>query len=85
MVFTVVISSQAGGTPTGSITLSEGALIYDSSQLSQGVGVVSVSDPTILTVGSHEIRVTYGGDATHQSLTSPPFVQVVTAPASAGR
>lgn len=63
VVFTATVTSEGGGnTPSGSITLSEGARIYGSAQLVTGVGVVPLAS---LPIGLHPITATYGGDETH--------------------
>lgn len=61
MVFTMVISSQVGGIPTGSVTLSAEALIYGSSQLSQGVrgSLERVTNPLSMSALAilHQLRI----------------------------
>jgi hypothetical protein len=74
VTFTVTVTSDGGGTPTGSITVSEGAIIYGSAPLINGVG--EVSNPNI-SVGSHQVNATYGGDGTHTGDTSAFINQVV--------
>lgn len=74
VVFRVSVTSIGGGTPTGSVTISEGASIYGSSPLTNGVGIIHVNS---LTVGGHVIAATYGGDATHMGATSPTITQQV--------
>ena len=75
VVFTATVTSLGGGnTPSGSITLSEGAIIYGSARLVTGVGVVPL---TSLPIGLHPITATYGGDETHTGATSNSVQQQV--------
>jgi hypothetical protein len=74
VVFNVTVTSTGGGTPTGSVTLSEGAVVYGSAPLVNGAAAISVKD---LAKGAHSINATYGGDSTHSGATSAWFQQQV--------
>ena len=74
VMFTVTVTSPGGGTPTGTVTLSEGVAIYGSGILVNGVSVIHVNT---LTAGPHVIAATYGGDSTHTGATSPTVQQQV--------
>lgn len=72
--FTVTISANGGGVPTGNITLSQETQVFGSATLRGGVGVIPVST---FKAGTYQLRVTYGGDPVHASLTSQAITQVV--------
>jgi Bacterial Ig-like domain (group 3)/Galactose oxidase, central domain len=72
--FTAVLTSTDGAAPGGSVTISEGSTIYGSGTLLGGRALIGTS---AIPAGVHEIRGTYGGDATHQGATSDPVVQTV--------
>jgi large repetitive protein len=72
--FTATVSSAGSATPTGSVTISEGSTIYGAGTVISGRALISTSS---IPVGIHEIRGTYGGDATHLGATSEPVVQTV--------
>jgi hypothetical protein len=74
VVFNVTVTSTGGGTPTGSVTLSEGAAVYGSAPLINGAAAISVKG---LAKGTHSINVTYGGDPMHSGATSAWFQQQV--------
>jgi hypothetical protein len=84
--FTATVSSPGNPTPTGSITVSEDlanrSIVYGSSPLKNGVGIVSTDQ---LTPGRHQIRATYGGDnAIYTGAASDPLEQVVNVSSSQG-
>lgn len=74
VLFTTSASSTDGGVPTGSITISEGSVIYGAGTLVRGTALVSTQS---ILEGIHELRATYGGDATHLGATSEPVIQTV--------
>ncbi len=73
--FSVQVLNQAGIVATGTVTLLDGTTTIGSLQLSNGNGVLSLSN---LTVGQHNITASYGGDANDSSGVSPIVTQVVT-------
>ncbi|HLZ43836.1 MAG TPA: FG-GAP-like repeat-containing protein [Candidatus Sulfotelmatobacter sp.] len=78
VTFTATVTPQPGfykGTPTGTITFSDGdASLGNSSLNSSGVAIFSTSN---LSLGTHSITATYNGDANFGSSTSSALSQVV--------
>ncbi|HTV16970.1 MAG TPA: Ig-like domain repeat protein [Acidobacteriaceae bacterium] len=64
-----------GSTPTGSVTLKDGAATL--ATLSLGAGGAASYTTSSLTVGTHSITAVYGGDANNAGTTSPALMQVV--------
>jgi hypothetical protein len=73
VTFTATVSS-AAGTPTGSITFTDGQTLLSSVQLSQGVATDTTSS---LAIGVHSIVATYSGDANFVGATSTTLTQAV--------
>jgi hypothetical protein len=65
--FTATVSSNTAGTPTGSVSLFDGATLLGTTALAGNTAAFSVS----LAVGSHSITATYSGDANFATSTSP--------------
>jgi Bacterial Ig-like domain (group 3) len=57
----------AGGTPTGSVTVKEGAITLGTGTLSGGTA--SVALPATLSAGTHSLTVQYSGDPSHDAAT----------------
>lgn len=64
-----------GGSPTGIVTFYDGTTNLGSTSINTaGLGTISLSS---LTVGSHSLTASYGGDGNDGQSTSPAIVQVV--------
>ncbi len=76
ITFTVTVSATepGAGTPTGTVTLTDGATILDTITLSDGAATFSTS---ALSVGPHSITVSYSGNGSFNSSTSTPLPQTV--------
>ena len=74
VVFTATVTSTGAGIPTGSVTVSEGATVYGSARVANGVATIPLST---LPVGLHILYGTYGGDNTHTGATSSSVQQGV--------
>jgi Big-like domain-containing protein len=70
----VTAATVAAGTPTGSVTFSEGGTNLGTVPLVGGSATISVST---LGPGSHLIIATYSGDATFKAGVSPIYTQVL--------
>jgi hypothetical protein len=75
ITFTATVSSNTTGQPTGTVTFVDGVTTIGSSPLN-GSGIAAFSTST-LSVGTHSITATYGGNASFSSSTSPVLSQVV--------
>jgi YVTN family beta-propeller protein len=75
VTFTATVSS-ALGTPTGTVTFTDGASPLGTSTLINGQASFNTAG---LTLGSHSIVAAYAGDANFQNSTSAPLTQVVLA------
>jgi uncharacterized repeat protein (TIGR01451 family) len=73
MTATVAPQSPATGTPTGTVTFTDGATPIGSDNLAVGTATLSTST---LTVGSHSIGAGYGGDGSFLT-SSGSYTQVV--------
>ncbi len=73
---TITAVSPESGTPTGTVTFREGSKVLDTATLSDGTASFATSS---LPIGSHSIKVAYGGDANFKSSTSRVLKQVVNA------
>ncbi|MGW7007396.1 Ig-like domain-containing protein, partial [Streptomyces sp. NPDC054933] len=62
------------GTPTGTVSFFDGATLLGTGTLSGGVASLTVSG---LSVGSHVLTATYGGDTDFSGSTSPVDTQTV--------
>jgi len=75
VTFTVKVQSTPSGTPTGTVALMDGATSLGSSALpANGIAQFTVSS---LSLGSHSITASYGGDANFSGSTSAALAQVV--------
>ena len=70
----VSVTSPGAGTPTGTVTFSDGATVLGTGNVSGGVASVTVST---LSVASHSLTAAYGGDAGFNASTSPALAQQV--------
>ncbi|MEU2058633.1 Ig-like domain repeat protein, partial [Streptomyces bungoensis] len=74
---TVSPAAPGGGVPTGTVTFFDGITSLGTSTLDgSGVATLSVSN---LSVGSHSLTATYGGDTSYNTSTSPADTQTVNA------
>src|SRR5438874_2714106 len=72
---TVAAKSPGAGTPTGTVTFKDGSSTLGTGTLN-GSGQAMFTTST-LTVGSHSITASYGGDTSFKEGTSPKFTQTV--------
>jgi RHS repeat-associated protein len=70
----VTASSPGSGTPTGTVTLSEGSTNLGSATLSSGTATIQASG---LAVGAHTLFVQYAGDGNFTSSTSANLTETV--------
>ncbi len=75
VTFTATVSPTTGGTPTGTVTFSDGTVVLGTSLLS-GAAVATLTI-TSLTLGTHAITATYGGDLNYTGGTSNNLVETV--------
>jgi hypothetical protein len=77
VTFTAAVSAVApgAGTPTGTITFSDGTRVLAVIPLANGVATLGISS---LSVGSHVITAAYSGDADFTGSPSPPVTVSVT-------
>ncbi len=73
--FTVTVSPQFGGTPTGTVALKKGAATLATLTLSGGQVSYTTSS---FAQGSSQITAVYRGDSNFTGSTSPALIQVVT-------
>lgn len=69
------VNSTTSGTPTGSVTFTEGTLSLGSAALNSS-GIATLSSST-LSMGTHQISASYTGDANFNSSTSSTLNQIV--------
>ncbi|GEM_PF-3433909 len=74
VTFTDTVTS-SNGIPAGAVTFYDGAAVVSTSSLN-GLGKATFTSST-LTVGTHNIRAVYAGNATYGSSTSNTIAQVV--------
>src|SRR5437660_10662828 len=80
VTFTATVKPATGsGTPTGTVTLNDGATVLGPGTLSGGTATLTTSG---LAGGVHSITAVYGGDASFASSTSPVLMQTVNKAAS---
>ncbi len=70
----VTFTATAPANATGTITFLDGATILGTGGLNNGQTALTTST---LTVGSHTITVSYGGDSNNSAATSVPLTQIV--------
>jgi hypothetical protein len=77
VTFTAAVSAVApgAGTPTGTITFSDGTKVLAVIPLANGVATLGISS---LSVGSHVITAAFSGDADFTGSSSPPVTVSVT-------
>jgi hypothetical protein len=76
---TVAAVSPGAGSPTGTVTFSEGAATLGTGTVSSGVATLNIST---LSAGSHTIIASYGGDTNFITSASAGFAQSVILPAA---
>ncbi len=72
--FTATVTGTAGGTPSGTVTFFEGTTALGTGALNAGVATFTTSS---LTISSHSITASYGGDANFAVSTSTAVSQAV--------
>ena len=77
VTFTATASS-SGGTPTGTVTFKDGAVVLGTGTLS-GAGIATFTTST-LALGSHSITASYAGTSTFAASTSAALIQAVNTP-----
>jgi len=76
VTFTATVSVQGGaGTPTGSVSFTDGANMLGTGTLAGGVATFATS---ALTGGPHTITATYGGDGTYMGGALASLVETIT-------
>ena len=73
LTFTITVTGQSA-TPTGGVTLKDGATTLASLTLTAGTASYTTSS---LAVGSHSITAVYAGDSSNAGTTSPALTQTV--------
>jgi len=73
VTFTATVTA-AAGTPTGTVTFSDGSTVLGTGSLSSGKATYTTK---LLSVGSHPITASYSGDTNNDVSTSNLVVQVV--------
>ena len=81
VTFTATVTSSAG-TPTGTVTFTDGATVLATVPLSGGTAAFTTSS---LTVGTHTITASYGGSPGFAASTSPALTQTVQIPTDSAR
>ena len=76
VVFTITINSSMSGTPTGFVTLTDGAVTLGTAALG-GAGQATFSVAT-LNVANHTLKATYSGDQNFNASTTAPLTQTIT-------
>jgi hypothetical protein len=76
VAFTATVAASAGS-PTGNVTFKESGRTIGTASLAGGTAVLTMSS---LTVGSHSITASYGGDTSFASSVSSPLAQSISAP-----
>src|SRR5437016_3062330 len=80
VTFTATVQPATGsGTPTGTVTFNDGAIVLGPGSLNGGTATFTTSG---LGAGVHSITAVYGGDASFASSTSPVLMQTVNKAAS---
>ena len=75
VTFTATVTPTGSNTPTGTVTFLDGATTLGTGNLVGGVATYKTSS---LSVGSHSITASYGGDSSNAASTSGILVQKVT-------
>ena len=75
VTFSAKVTSQGSGTPTGTVTFTDGSTTLGSSSLNSS-GVATLTTST-LAIGTHNIKANYGGDSTFGGSTSFVVRQLV--------
>ena len=74
VTFTATVTPQVTGTPTGTVTFSDGSQQIGQSTVSSGVATLTTS---ALAIGSHSITASYSGDSNYGASVSSVLTQVV--------
>jgi hypothetical protein len=75
VTFTATIAHTGTGTPTGTVTFKNGAVVLGTGTVSGGKATLSTSTLTVAT--SHSITAVYSGDSHFTGSTSAPLIQKV--------
>jgi autotransporter-associated beta strand protein len=76
VTFTATVTSAGAGTPTGTVTFLEGTTTLGTATLNSS-GVATFTPTTPLSVGSHPITASYGGDTNFGGSTSTAVTETV--------
>lgn len=76
VTFTAAVAASVGS-PTGTVTFKDSGRIIGTAALAGGSAMLTVSS---LTVGSHAITASYGGDSTFAASVSGPLAQSISVP-----
>ncbi|MGA8764368.1 MAG: FG-GAP-like repeat-containing protein [Candidatus Sulfotelmatobacter sp.] len=76
VAFTITVAPSTTGTPTGSVSLLDGATVLGTAPLSASAATVSV----LLNVGAHSITATYSGDSNFTASTAPVLTETISSP-----
>lgn len=76
VTFTAAVAASAGS-PTGSVTFKDSGRTIGTASLAGGSAILMMSS---LTVGSHSITASYGGDTNFAASVSSPLAQSISAP-----
>jgi len=74
VTFTATVTAQVNGTPTGTVTFSDGSTTLGQEPVSAGTATYSSAS---LAIGSHSITAAYSGDSNFTGNTSTALSQVV--------
>jgi hypothetical protein len=77
VTFRANVLPEVSGTATGTVTFLDGTIPLGSAPLASGVAAFSIAN---LTVGTHDITASYGGDLNFTGSVSPALNQVVIGP-----
>jgi subtilase family serine protease len=82
VTFTATVTTVGTNPPTGTVTFNDSGTAIGTGTLATVAGAqVATFATSTLTVGTHSITATYGGDANNSASTSsPPLSQVIAAP-----
>jgi hypothetical protein len=85
VTFMATVAGSGSSTPTGNVTFLDGTSTLGQGTLNGSGGTATATFTTSgLTVGSHNITASYGGDSTFASSTSAALTQTVNNPTTAG-
>ena len=79
---TITVPSPGAGSPGGTVDFLDGTTLLGTATVDPGTGIATLTVPSPLATGDHDLTVIYGGDGSFQGALSPALATFSVGPAS---